>query len=161
MNRPFCEVRCTFVRCLYVGSTYIWLCSSRSLLCVVFGALAPELANGCMQRDGNLPLTFLGLFFIFFYLTFKPDCLIKLSKTCSKTLQMCPQTCLSREVLWSCKAQLCVFVRSFFFLCTFDSTLEAVRVCKCMACHLHCTWKMNLRRAAGILLEWLGCVRAF
>lgn len=58
---------------------------------------------------------FLGYFFIFFYLTFKPDCLIKLSKTCSKTLQMCPQTCLSREVLWSCKAQLCVFVRSFFF----------------------------------------------
>lgn len=72
MSRPFCEVRRTFVRCLFVGSTYIWQYSSRSLLYVVFGTLALGISEWLHAEGLKICVD------VFFFLHIrKPDCLFK------------------------------------------------------------------------------------
>lgn len=152
MSRPFCEVRCTFVRCLFMGSTYIWQYSSWSLLYVVFRALALRFCEWLHAEELKICIDF----FFFFKQNRKPDCLIKQGFV--NVLSH-----VSFEGIFCGVAKHgCVFSFFLFFsLHVWQQIWSCTYARECTTCQLHCTWKMNLGGAAGILLDWLGCVRAF
>lgn len=137
MSRPFCEVRCTFVRCLFVGSTYIWQYSSRSLLYVVFGTLALGISESLHAEGLKISVD------VFFFST-SANQIAYLSKASSETLQTCSQTCLSRGFFVGLQTTVACFLSFFFFLRTFDSKFEAV-----------CMWE-SLRLVSCTALEkWI------
>lgn len=129
----------------------------------IFGSIPPEVCcmlyfehlhsdsvNGCMQRNWKFVFTF------FFMQTRKPDCLIKQGFV--NVLSH-----VSFEGIFCGVAKHgCVFSFFLFFsLHVWQQIWSCTYARECTTCQLHCTWKMNLGGAAGILLDWLGCVRAF